>query len=124
MGQGYMLESWKNIYLPKKTEMVVLGAVDNCLCLAPGLQLVILVAEDGCIYAYEDEELHELAKSLKEFAQNGIKEPYKVYEYPPDISDEDEETLETDPEILEIRRRTKAFVDESAEDFEELLSMF
>ncbi|KAG8446425.1 hypothetical protein GDO86_014034 [Hymenochirus boettgeri] len=121
MGQNYMLESWKNLYLPRKTNMVVLGAVDNCLSMAPGNQLVILVAETGHIFAYEDEELHKISNSCKEFFKEGITITNEVYSYPdtpsPAGSDQDEE-------IQKIRAETRQFVNKSADVFKELLDKF
>ncbi|KAM8945679.1 uncharacterized protein RCH25_048994 [Pelodytes ibericus] len=120
MGQTYMLESWQNLYLPQKTRMEVLGAVDNY----HGLQLVILVAEDGRVFTYEEEQLKLIASSLPDLVQNGVNNNGEVYRYPHDLSDEDEETLQNNEEIRTIRKRTREFVNESAGTLEEILNFF
>ncbi|KAM4662423.1 uncharacterized protein O3C94_010921 [Discoglossus pictus] len=120
MGQTYMLNSWQSLYLPKKINMEVLGTVDNCSSPAPGLQLVVLVAEDGCVYVYENETLYLLANSLREFAQDGVQHVMQVHEYPSDLSDEEEETLQKDQKI---RQRTREFVDNGADEFGHLLGL-
>ncbi|KAK1794459.1 hypothetical protein P4O66_011337, partial [Electrophorus voltai] len=69
------LEAWKDFYLPERMEMKVIGAIDDFPCEAFGLQLVLLLCEDGNIYAYEDEVLHLVARSLKELFSSGMTFP-------------------------------------------------
>lgn len=71
-GQSDMLEDWEVLYLPKPVKMEVLGIVDDVPCLATGQQLVILAADNGSIYAYEEELLHRVGKTLKEFLREGL----------------------------------------------------
>ncbi|XP_051991478.1 uncharacterized protein LOC127650220 [Xyrauchen texanus] len=83
-GDEEQLEAWKDYYLPERMEMEVIGAIDNFPCDAFGLQLVLLLCEDGKVYAYEDEVLHLVAMSLKDLFQCGMvfpgKETFKLGE--------------------------------------------
>uniref|UniRef100_A0A8C5R457 Uncharacterized protein n=1 Tax=Leptobrachium leishanense TaxID=445787 RepID=A0A8C5R457_9ANUR len=123
MGQKYMLDSWQNLYLPKKTKMEVLGAVDNYF----GLQLVVLVAEDGHVFAYEEERMFLLSSSLPELIKNGIDENPKIFEQEKsdeednDLSDDD---LSDDDEVQKIRQRTRDFVNSKSEEFADMLKFF
>ncbi|XP_047671999.1 uncharacterized protein LOC125145168 isoform X1 [Tachysurus fulvidraco] len=74
-GNDDQLEAWKDFFLPERMEMVVIGAIDEFPCDAFGLQLVILLCEDGNIYAYEDEVLHLVARSIKELFETGLTFP-------------------------------------------------
>ncbi|CAM4553913.1 unnamed protein product [Lepidochelys kempii] len=65
--QSDMLEDWEMLYLPKPVKMEVLGIMADVPCLATGQQLVILVADNGSIYAYKEELLHRVGKTLQEF---------------------------------------------------------
>ncbi|KAF5909158.1 translocon-associated protein subunit beta, partial [Clarias magur] len=56
-------------------EMVVIGAVDNFPCEAFDQELVLLLCEDGNIYAYEDEVLHLVARNVKELFETGLTFP-------------------------------------------------
>lgn len=84
-GDEEQLEAWKDFYLPESMEMEVIGAIDEFPCDAFGLQLVLLLGEDGSVFAYEDESLHLVAKSLRDLFQcemvfPGIK-TFKIGEY-------------------------------------------
>lgn len=68
-----MMNYWQNLYLPNPTKMVVFGIVEDVPCLAPAQQLVILVAEDGKVYAYEEEELHLVGDSVQKFLHEGLR---------------------------------------------------
>uniref|UniRef100_A0A674IWP9 Uncharacterized protein n=1 Tax=Terrapene triunguis TaxID=2587831 RepID=A0A674IWP9_9SAUR len=72
-GQSDMLEDWEVLYLPKPVKMEVLGIVDDVPCLVTGQQLVILVADNGSVYAYEEELLHRVGKTLQEFLREGLR---------------------------------------------------
>ncbi|XP_063817256.1 uncharacterized protein LOC135056253 [Pseudophryne corroboree] len=118
MGQKYMLEGWQHLYLERSTQMEILGTLECSGSMATTLQWIILVAEDGNIYAYEDEELHVIASSLRELVENGI-QLGKSHPYPHDVSDE--ESFQEDEDIQVIKRRTKGFVDKHADDFDTFL---
>lgn len=68
-GDEEQLEAWKDYYLPERTEMEVIGAIDDFPCDAFGLQLVLLLGEDGRVFAYEDELLHLVAVNLRDLLQ-------------------------------------------------------
>lgn len=71
-GNEEQLEAWKDFYLPERMEMEVIGAIDYFPCDAFGLQLVLLLCEDGKIYACEDEVLHLVAMDLEDLLQSGM----------------------------------------------------
>ncbi|XP_056406121.1 uncharacterized protein LOC130297562 isoform X2 [Hyla sarda] len=119
MGQDYMQEAWEELHLPKTTRMQVFGTLEYTQDVLLSVPCVILVGEDGCIYAYRDEELHLIANSLKEFVQNGNRKVYKSYCYPE--SKEKEIESPQDEEILKIRQETKDFVNKSTEQFGDFL---
>ncbi|XP_077107459.1 uncharacterized protein LOC143765064 isoform X1 [Ranitomeya variabilis] len=121
MGQKFMQESWEECYLAKPTKMQVFGTLENIQVMLPSVQWIILVGEDGWIYAYGEEELHLVAKSLQEFVENGISNIYSTF-VDSDASDEEGEPLHQDEEILKIRQRTKDFVNKSANEFDDFLS--
>ncbi|OCT60391.1 uncharacterized protein LOC108702694 [Xenopus laevis] len=121
-GQNYMLESWKNLYLPKKTNIVVLGALDNFPSMAPGMQMIVLVAEDGRIFLYEDEEMHKTADSLQEFFKDGIKFTGETYCYcSPPSSVTSVEDKEVQQEVLKLRKEAQQFVEKHANELLSLL---
>ncbi|KAM4032355.1 uncharacterized protein ACNLHF_019626 [Anomaloglossus baeobatrachus] len=122
MGQTFMQEGWEQLYLPKPTRMQVFGTLENIDVMLPSVQCIILVGEDGCIYAYREEELQLMAKSLREFVKTGISDKYPTIYMESDSSDEEDEPLQQDEEILKIRQRTKEFVNKSANEFDDFLS--
>lgn len=81
-GDEEQLEAWKDYYLPERMEMEVIGAVDDFPCDAFGLQLVLLLGEDGRVFAYEDELLHLVAMNLRDLFQSDMKpiETFKLGE--------------------------------------------
>lgn len=119
MGQTYTLDSWQSLYLSKETKMEVLGAIDNYY----GLQLVILVAEDGRVYAYEEERMFLISKSVPEFIKHGRNKNPEVYELQR-LSDEEYEAHSNDEEVLKIRQRTRDFVNSHSEAFDDMLDFF
>ena len=64
---------WEKFYLPKVVSMQVVGVVEEILC--PWDQPVLMTCEDGKIYAYDGEELHVVASSLKQLYDKGIEYP-------------------------------------------------
>lgn len=81
-GDEEQLEAWKDYYLPERMEMEVIGAIDDFPCDAFGLQLVLLLGEDGRVFAYEDELLHLVAMNLRDLFQSDMKpiETFKLGE--------------------------------------------
>lgn len=71
-GHDELLQWCQALYLPQPTRMAVVGTVDDVPCLATGQQLIILIAESGEVYAYEEETLHKVAKSFPEFMDIGL----------------------------------------------------
>ncbi|XP_037769796.1 uncharacterized protein LOC114020300 isoform X2 [Chelonia mydas] len=115
-GQSDMLEDWEMLYLPKPVKMEVLGIVPDVPCLATGQQLVILVADNGSIYAYEEELLHRVGKTLQEFLIKGLQLfGQDVYPCAKDLEPESEEEWVKDPEIQQIRQSARDFIESKEE---------
>jgi len=72
------VNGWGKFYLPKIVNMQVLGVVEGTSC--PCDQLVLMTCEDRKLYAYDGDELHEVASSPKELFDN------KKITYPADKS--------------------------------------
>ncbi|KAM9414789.1 uncharacterized protein ACWYII_023984 isoform 1-T3 [Salvelinus alpinus] len=69
------VKEWGNFYLPDSVTMEVLGAVENLPYPTESGQLVIMLCEDRQVYAYDGEEMHLVALSLKEVFDSGLKYP-------------------------------------------------
>uniref|UniRef100_A0A8B9ZXJ9 Uncharacterized protein n=1 Tax=Anas zonorhyncha TaxID=75864 RepID=A0A8B9ZXJ9_9AVES len=123
-GQDELLRWCQALYLPQPTRMVVVGTVDDVPCLATGQQLVILVAESGDVYAYEEETLHKVAQSFTEFLEIGLqllgKEVYRCGEH---IVPLDEEERDKDPTVQQIRQNVNEFIKKGEEEFHSLLEL-
>uniref|UniRef100_A0A8C3CV92 Uncharacterized protein n=1 Tax=Cairina moschata TaxID=8855 RepID=A0A8C3CV92_CAIMO len=123
-GQDELLRWCQALYLPQPTQMAVVGTVDDVPCLATGQQLVILVAESGEVYAYEEETLHKVARSFPEFLEIGLqllgKEVYRCGEH---VVPLDEEERDKEPKIQQIRQNVKEFIEKGEEEFHSLLEL-
>uniref|UniRef100_UPI00398EC8D6 uncharacterized protein n=1 Tax=Pristiophorus japonicus TaxID=55135 RepID=UPI00398EC8D6 len=124
-GRPDMLESWQDLYLPERMDMVVLGTIDGLPCLAPGLQLVILAGKDGSVFAYEEEILYKITSSLQELFEEGAKIPGTViYEYGKGFrpkSNEEYLTALQEAGLEKISQDTKDFVSRNASEMKELI---
>ncbi|KAK9955896.1 hypothetical protein ABG768_015740 [Culter alburnus] len=93
--------------------MEVIGAIDEFPCDAFGLQLVLLLGEDGSVFAYEDESLHLVAKSLRDLFQcemvfPGIK-TFKIGEYFDEPTEEEYREMMESDEVKAIKKQHKDF---------------
>ncbi|XP_073462852.1 uncharacterized protein [Aquarana catesbeiana] len=122
-GEQYTLESWEELYLPEPTKMEVFGVLESSEGMAPVPQWVVLVGEDGHVYGYEDEKMYLFANSLQKLLKDGIKTD-TYYDYPDDISDEEEEVLQKDEEIQKIRQKTDEFIDSKADSFNRFMNLY
>ncbi|XP_038844005.1 uncharacterized protein LOC120043487 isoform X1 [Salvelinus namaycush] len=115
-GDGEQLEVWKDCYLPERMEMVVIGALDDFRCSAAGWQLVLLLCEDGNVYAYEFEVLHLVARSLEDLFKSGAEFPglekFRFGECFEELTEEEmekqmqcDEIKKIDDEHIQFRRR-------------------
>ncbi|KAM8766348.1 uncharacterized protein AB9X84_005604 isoform 2-T3 [Acanthopagrus schlegelii] len=68
-----VVNGWGKFYLPEVVSMQVVGVVEETSC--PCDQLVLMTCEDRQIYAYDGEELHVVASSLKQLCDKGIEYP-------------------------------------------------
>ena len=62
-------------------KMEVIGVLEECPCNADSAELVLMVCEDGKVFAYEDERLHLVASDLKELFECGVQFPGAKYFY-------------------------------------------
>uniref|UniRef100_A0A3B4C248 Uncharacterized protein n=1 Tax=Pygocentrus nattereri TaxID=42514 RepID=A0A3B4C248_PYGNA len=76
-----LLEEWEQFYLPDHMKMEVIGFLEEFPCNADSAQLVLMVCEDGKVFAYEDERLHLVANDLKELFEHGVQFPGAKYYY-------------------------------------------
>ncbi|KAI9522058.1 hypothetical protein NQZ68_040174 [Dissostichus eleginoides] len=77
-GEPDVVNEWGDLYLPEIVRMKVLGVVERIS--DSWDQLVLMTCEDGKLYAYEGEELHLVASSLKQLREEGISYPgFKTY---------------------------------------------
>ncbi|XP_067235417.1 uncharacterized protein [Chanodichthys erythropterus] len=112
-GDEEQLEAWKDYYLPERTEMEVIGAIDDFPCDAFGLQLVLLLGEDGRVFAYEDELLHLVAVNLRDLLQCQMvfpgMETFKLGEcFEEPTAEEYHEMMESD-EVKKMKKLHKEF---------------
>ncbi|KAF4080475.1 hypothetical protein AMELA_G00171660 [Ameiurus melas] len=112
-GNEDQLEAWKDFYLPERMEMVVIGAIDDFPCDAFGLQLVLLLCEDGNIYAYEDEVLHLVARNVTELFETGLTFPglecYKLGECFEDYTEEEYNEIMESDDVKEMKEAHTQF---------------
>ncbi|KAL7883144.1 hypothetical protein SRHO_G00008020 [Serrasalmus rhombeus] len=76
-----LLEEWEQFYLPDHMKMEVIGFLEKFPCNADSAELVLMVCEDGKVFAYEDERLHLVANDLKELFEHGVQFPGAKYYY-------------------------------------------
>lgn len=67
------VNGWGKFYLPHIVKMQVLGVVEGTSCHCE--ELVLMTCEDKKVYAYDGEELHEVASNLHELCVEGIEYP-------------------------------------------------
>ncbi|XP_036795022.1 uncharacterized protein LOC110538819 isoform X1 [Oncorhynchus mykiss] len=104
-GDGEQLEVWKDCYLPERMEMVVIGALDDFRCSAAGWQLVLLLCEDGNVYAYEFEVLHLVARSLEDLFKSGAEFPgLEKHRFGECFEELTEEEMEKEMQCDEIKK--------------------
>ncbi|XP_017336924.1 uncharacterized protein LOC108272746 isoform X1 [Ictalurus punctatus] len=70
-----MLEEWEQFYLKEEMKMEVIGVLEEFPCDSLNAELVLMVCENGKVFAYEDEHMHLVAKSLKELFDHGLQFP-------------------------------------------------
>ncbi|XP_022542312.2 uncharacterized protein LOC111197153 isoform X1 [Astyanax mexicanus] len=112
-GNEDQLEAWEDHYLSERMRMTVIGAIDDFPCEAFARQLVLLLCEDGNIYAYEDEVLHLVAESLKDLFENGMTFPgiesYNLGECFEEYTEEEYNELMECSEMKEMREAHEKF---------------
>ncbi|XP_054482934.1 uncharacterized protein LOC129115552 [Anoplopoma fimbria] len=98
-GKENVVNGWNKFYLQDKVSMQVVGKVEGTSC--PCGQLVLMTCEDKKVYAYDGEELHLVASSLKQLIEEGIEYPsdktYYKGEALKHMTDEDWEKVRKGP---------------------------
>uniref|UniRef100_A0A3B1ICG9 Uncharacterized LOC111197155 n=1 Tax=Astyanax mexicanus TaxID=7994 RepID=A0A3B1ICG9_ASTMX len=77
----HLLQEWEQFYLPDEIKMAVIGVLEDFPCGEDSAELVLMVCEDGNVFAYEDERLHLVAKNMKKMFESGVQFPSSVYFY-------------------------------------------
>ncbi|KAL7826768.1 hypothetical protein AOLI_G00319770 [Acnodon oligacanthus] len=112
-GNEDQLDAWEDHYLPERMAMEVVGAIDDFPCEAYDRQLVLLLCEDGNIYAYEDEVLHLVARSLRDLFESGMTFPgiesFNLGECFEDYTEEEYNEMMECSEIKEMREKYNKF---------------
>ncbi|XP_029298698.1 uncharacterized protein LOC115015487 isoform X2 [Cottoperca gobio] len=67
------VKAWNTLYLQKKVSMQVIGVVEGTSC--EWDQLVLMTRKNQKLYAFDGEQLHYVASSLKQLEDSGIKYP-------------------------------------------------
>lgn len=70
-----MLEEWEQFYLPDHMYMEVIGVLEKFSCNSPNDELVLMVCEDGKVFAYEGNRLHLISNNLKDLFERGLQFP-------------------------------------------------
>ncbi|KAK2864887.1 hypothetical protein Q7C36_004041 [Tachysurus vachellii] len=70
-----MKEEWEKFYLPDHMYMEVIGVVEKFSGHLPNDGLVLMVCEDGKVFAYNDNTLYHINNNLKELFVHGFKLP-------------------------------------------------
>ncbi|XP_033980803.1 uncharacterized protein LOC117478044 [Trematomus bernacchii] len=68
-----VVNGWGEFYLPEIVRMQVVGVVEGTSC--PWDQLVLMICEDGKLYAYDGAKLHLVASSMEQLCEEGISYP-------------------------------------------------
>ncbi|KAK3525081.1 hypothetical protein QTP86_014470 [Hemibagrus guttatus] len=76
-----MLEEWEQFYLPDHMYMEVVGVLEKFPCNSPNDELVLMVCEDGKVYAYEGNRLYLISNTLKDLFERGFHFPGGIKEY-------------------------------------------
>uniref|UniRef100_A0A3Q2V709 Uncharacterized protein n=1 Tax=Haplochromis burtoni TaxID=8153 RepID=A0A3Q2V709_HAPBU len=74
-----VVNGWGKFYLPKVVTMQVIGVVEGISF--PCEQLVLMTCEDQRVYAYDEEELHLVASSMKQLGDEGMEYPGSTVYY-------------------------------------------
>lgn len=70
-----MKEEWEEFYLPDHMYMEVIGVVEKFSGDLPCDGLVLMVCEDGKVFAYNDNTLYHINNNLKELFEHGFELP-------------------------------------------------
>ncbi|XP_054462575.1 uncharacterized protein LOC129097691 [Anoplopoma fimbria] len=125
-GKENVVYGWNKFYLQDKVSMQVVGKVEGTSC--PCGQLVLMTCEDKKVYAYDGEELHLVASSLKQLIEEGIEYPsdktYYEGEAFKNMTDKDWEKVRKGPEGKRLDEEHRKLVTAKKSKFlESLLSI-
>ncbi|KAF7689977.1 hypothetical protein HF521_011781 [Silurus meridionalis] len=81
-----ILEEWQEFYLPDHMYMQVIGVCKEFSCDSLDDELVLMLCEDGKVFANEGNRLHLTKNNLKELFEHGLqfpgtKEYYRVQSF-------------------------------------------
>ncbi|KAG7326049.1 hypothetical protein KOW79_010974 [Hemibagrus wyckioides] len=103
-----MLEEWEQFYLPDHMYMEVIGVLEKFSCNSPNDELVLMVCEDGKVFAYEGNRLHLISDSLKDLFEHGlqfpgIKEYYRGQSFE-DMTDKEWDKVKKSKEAMKMMK--------------------
>lgn len=117
----FIKECCEVLYLPQPKRMDIIGVMNDDES-SWSEKLIILMSEDGNIYAYDDDVLCKVADTMEEFSEIGlINLGNEVYHCKEDIKPLSEEDRKKDEYIMRIREKTRQFIDSNKKDFEGIL---
>ncbi|KAI5608691.1 hypothetical protein C0J50_6585, partial [Silurus asotus] len=106
-----ILEEWEQYYLPEHTSMQVIGVLERFSYKSLNGELVLMVCEDGKVFAYLDEEMHLVAKSLKELFESGLQYPGIIQYYRgqsfEDMTDADWNNVKQSPKMIAQKKKNQ-----------------
>ncbi|XP_043995041.1 uncharacterized protein LOC122843952 [Gambusia affinis] len=107
-----VVDAWEMFYLPKTTEMEVIGYVEGTPY--PCDQLVLMICGDHKVYGFDGDELHLVASSPIQVLDTGIADPalqsYYHGETFEDMTTEDWEKVELSPEGKRLEEEHRKLV--------------
>lgn len=121
-----MQEEWEIFYLPVDRRMQVLGEVYHTSWDSTDPKLVLMLCkDDGMVYAYDDEYLHQVAKNLNAVNTKGIMYPSKTVYYNgqrfADMTDEELNEMDEWEEVKKVKESYKEENDKWRKEAEEAM---
>ncbi|XP_026998328.2 uncharacterized protein LOC113640150 isoform X1 [Tachysurus fulvidraco] len=103
-----MKEEWEEFYLPEHMYMEVIGVVEEFSGHLPRDGLVLMVCEDGKVFAYNDNTLYHINNNLKELFLHGFELPgIKSYYHGQSFEDMKEKDWDKVKKSKEVREKMK-----------------
>ncbi|XP_053493463.1 uncharacterized protein LOC128615419 [Ictalurus furcatus] len=116
-----MVDEWEQFYLPDHMFMEVIGVVEKFPCNSPNDELVLMVCEDGKVFAFEGNRLHLVSNNLEELFKNGLQFPGTEQYYSgqsfEDMSEEDWDRVRESKEVKEKRKEHQEMLESMKDSY-------